>query len=108
MSIHAEEMALDKIKICDKKLKVSLLVIRIKEASNPNSYSLTSSRPCIACMYRIKNNTKLNITKLYFSNENGEIIYHKVRDFIKEKQHIPLFYKKIKICKKFLKEFEVE
>lgn len=108
-STHAEEMAVDKLKINikPKLINISLLVIRITSGSNPNCYHLVNSRPCIACMYKLIHVTQLGyrITKIYFSNEVGEIICYKLRDIMAEKHHASRYYRSSSIPKKFLKQF---
>lgn len=88
-------------------IDVSLLVIRITKSSNVNSYTLTNSRPCIACMSKIQNSIKYGyrISKIYFSNENGDIVFYKLKDIIMEKPFISKFYRKSyfnKSIRKFL------
>jgi hypothetical protein len=111
-SIHAEEMALDKIKINRQKklINVSLLVIRITVGSTKNCYNLANSRPCIGCMYKIKNITKFGykISKIYFSNEKGDIICYKLRDIIAEKQFISTYYRSFNIPRNYIREFQIE
>ena len=83
------------------------MVIRISTASNIDHYSLASSRPCISCMYKIKNSIDhgYKISKVYFSNENGEIVCYKLRDIIREKQFLSKFYRVSNIPKAFRMEF---
>lgn len=110
-STHAEEMAIDKIQKNKgrKLIDISLLVIRITPTSTPDSYKLVNSRPCAACVYRIKNMAShgYKISKLYFSNENGDIVCYKLRDIIKEKQFLSRYYRTINTPKIFLREFEI-
>ena len=112
-SIHAEEAAMDKIQPNRKGkiINVSLLVIRITPASTVDSYKLANSRPCIACMYRIKNlvYNGYRVTKVYFSNEEGEIISYRLRDIVAEKQHhLTKYYRVSGIPKKYIDEFDLE
>lgn len=85
------------------------MVIRITPASTINFYVLANSRPCIACLYRIKNtiNFGYRITKVYYSNENGEIVCYKLRDIVNEKQMLSKYYRKLAIPKKYFNEFEI-
>lgn len=109
-SIHAEEMAISKIKRNTKKpINVSLMVIRISYNSTIDSYSLANSRPCISCMYKIKNTMSIgyHINKIYFSDENGNIVCYKVRDIINEKHHISKYYRATSIPKVIIKEFDI-
>jgi len=110
-STHAEEMAIDKIQKnkTKKKINVSLLVIRITTASTLDSYVLSNSRPCVACIHKIKNMGYhgYKISKIYFSNEHGNIVCYKLRDIVKEKQHISKFYRGTNIPKKYTNEFEI-
>ncbi|BCS82940.1 cytidine deaminase [Cotonvirus japonicus] len=104
-------MALDKIKKPKSKkiLKVSLLVVRITPSSTPDSYTLINSRPCIACMHKIKNSAEhgIKINKIYFSNELGEVICYKLRDILNEKQHISKYYRMTVIPKEYTRNFEI-
>lgn len=88
-STHAEEMALDKIvKNKTKKIiDVSLLVIRISARSTCGSYKLCNSRPCAACMYKMSNSVEngYRVSKVYFSDDNGDIVCYKLRDILLEK-----------------------
>lgn len=110
-SIHAEETALDKIKLqrSKKTIKASLLVIRLKPASTPDSYSLANSRPCLACLYRIKNsvNNGLRINKIYYSNDDGQIICYKLKDILSEKQHLSKFYRISVVPKEYVRYFGI-
>lgn len=104
-------MALDKIvkprtrKIID----VSLLVIRISCGSTCNKYKLCNSRPCAACMYKIKNSiqTGYRVTKIYFSDDNGDIVCYKFKDIIIEKQFVSKFYRLTSIPKKLSNIFVI-
>lgn len=105
-STHAEEMAIEKLPIKRKQSKkkfinVSMLVIRISHASNCETFKLSNSKPCISCLFKIQN-CFLNgykINKLYYSNENGEITYSKVKDLIKCNHTVSKFYRKSNIPK---------
>lgn len=102
-AIHAEEMAIDKIhfKKARKIINVSIIVIRITLSSTIDCYHLANSRPCIACMHKINNTTPLGfrINNVYFSDNNGNILRYKLRDIIKEKQHVSKFYRIVNIPK---------
>ena len=108
-STHAEEMALEKLKpnYGKKIIKISLLVIRISQASTPTKYTLGNSRPCASCLYKIKNSISIGykIDKVYFSNDFGNIICYKLRDIIKEKQFVSRYYRMHTIPKKLKNEF---
>ena len=110
-STHAEEMAIDKLpNNRNKKLiNVSLLVIRISVNSTTDLYKMSNSRPCISCMYKIKTSAQLGykISKIYFSNEDGDIVCHKLRDIIKEKQFLSKYYRLSMIPKVLVREFEI-
>lgn len=97
-SIHAEEMAIDKIKNSTKKKQtsVSLLVIRISENSTEHSYKLCNSKPCAACIHKIMNtnNSAYRISKIYFSNEIGDIVCFKIGEILAEANHITRFHRK--------------
>ena len=70
-TIHAEVDALFKYKKIKNYYKnVELIVIRTNKTSK-----LINSKPCSNCMDNIK---KLNIKKIYFSNEFGAIDYIKI------------------------------
>ncbi len=111
-STHAEEMAIDKLRKNNKPklIDISLLVIKITPASTIESYRLSNSRPCIACMYKIKNITYsgYRLSKIYFPNENGQIICYKLRDILKEKQYVSKYYRLATIPKSYLREFEID
>ncbi|AGF85529.1 hypothetical protein QJ854_gp253 [Moumouvirus goulette] len=104
-------MALDKLRKNKNKkvMNVSLLVIRITPSSTRETYSLTNSRPCIGCMYKIKNsfNYGVRINKIYFSNGNGDIVCYKLRDIIQEKQHLSKYHRMSIIPKIYFQEFNV-
>lgn len=106
ISVHAEEMAINKLrKNKSKKLiKISLLVIRITEGSTIDSYTLSNSKPCIACVHKIKNVTKLGykIDKIYYSDSNGNILFFKLRELLKQKQHLSNYYKSHPLPKLYL------
>lgn len=110
-STHAEEMALDKVylKKTSKIINVSIIVIRITPSSTPDHYTLTNSRPCIMCMHKIKNTVPFGyrVTNVYFSNNNGDIVKYKLRDIIKEKQHLTKFHKISQLPKNLINEFEI-
>ncbi|XWV25661.1 cytidine deaminase [Tupanvirus deep ocean] len=110
-STHAEEMAIDKLHKNKKRklINVSLLVIRITYGSTADIYNLSNSRPCVACMSKIKNLTNFGyrVTKVYFSNENGDIVCYRLRDILKEKQYLSKFYRVSTIPKNFMIEFDV-
>ena len=96
-SIHSEEMAIDKLPKNNSKkiIKVSLCVIRITKASTAHDYTICNSKPCIKCMSLIKNaalKKGYKINKIYFSNENNEIVCYKLKDLLKEDMHIPKLY----------------
>lgn len=109
-SVHAEETAIDKIQknTKRKRINVSLLVIRISPASTVDHYHLSNSRPCVSCMSKIKNMSSIGykISKIYFSNGKGEIVCHKLRDILREKQHLSRYYRQTIIPKR-LREFEL-
>lgn len=109
-SIHAEEMAISKIKRNPKKMiNVSLMVIRISYNSTIETYHLANSKPCVSCMYKIKNTVNIgyHINKIYFSDENGNIICYKIRDLLKEKHHLSKYYRASYIPKRLIKEFNI-
>ena len=110
-SIHAEEMALDKIKGNNRKsnLTVSLMVIRITEKSTECSYKLCNSKPCISCICKIMNIScsGYKVSKIYFSNENGEIVCFKFKEILKESPHISKYYKNTTLPKALIKEFHL-
>lgn len=110
-STHAEEMAIDKLKknTSRKIINLSLIVIRISPGSVPGDYTLGNSRPCAACMYKIKNSLKLGyrINKVYYSDDIGDILCYKLRDILNEKQHVSSFYRRNSIPKNLLKEFNL-
>ena len=103
-AIHAEEMAIDKITKNNKRklINVSLMVIKISPNSTPDAYHLSNSRPCAICVLKIKNMVYIGykISKVYFSNKNGEIVCYKLQNLIKEKQYLSKYYRLSKnICK---------
>lgn len=112
-SIHAEDMALDRIwkkaNRSKKIIELSLLVIRIGLHSSADSFVLSSSRPCISCLHKMINSPKYGyrIGKVYFSNEHGKIVCQKLRDLIREKQKIPKILKKTTIPKIYIKNFTI-
>ena len=107
---HAEEMALDKIylKKTKKIINVSIIVIRITPSSTATNYKLANSRPCLMCMHKIKNTTSsgYRVTNVYFSDNNGQILKYKLRDLVKEKQHISKFYRFTHVPKMIRDEFD--
>ena len=124
-TIHAEEMAIDKLKTNNRKtqLVVSLLVIRITQNSNIDNYKLCNSKPCASCISKItglnifgyssKNVIRMSkaiagykISKIYYSNEDGEIIFFKINNFLKEKLYISRYYRN-SLSKLLIKEFNL-
>jgi hypothetical protein len=109
-SIHAEEMAIDKLKANQsKEIKVSLLVIRITSASDCEDYHLCQSRPCVACISRMISLKDFGycVSKIYYSDENGNILCYRFKDIIKEKQHLSKHYRFNNIPRKLLRDFEI-
>lgn len=106
-TIHAEETAINKIQINKnrKKIEVSLLVIRITPSSTIDNYRLTNSKPCVSCISKIRNIEQIGykITKIYFSDEQGDIICYKLRDILTEKQYLTKYYRRTNIPKNLLK-----
>ena len=106
-SVHAEEVALDKLsrnKILRKGkfVKVSLLVVRITPRSVGDRYVLNNSRPCIVCTCRMLDIAQSGyiIKKVYYSDLNGEIVCSKFRDFVAEPHYKSKNYKRKKLPKK--------
>ena len=72
-TVHAEIDACMKVRYTNKVKKVSLLVIR----TNPAGTKLLMAKPCNNCIEnskRILNNKGYKLTKIIYSNENGELI----------------------------------
>jgi deoxycytidylate deaminase len=67
-TIHAEVDALCKIDSRIIKGK-DILIIRI---GNPRTKKLRNSRPCNECIDKL---SRYDIRKVYYSNENGDIVY---------------------------------
>ena len=91
-------MAIDKLPQNNSKkiIKVSLCVIGITKPSTIDNYHISNSKPCIKCMFMIKNAAMLKgykINKIYFSNEKNEIVYYKLKSLLKEEMHIPKLYR---------------
>ena len=111
-AIHAEEMAIDKIKKNNKKklINVSLMVIRISPSSTSNDFHLSNSRPCAICMLKIKNMVHFGykISKVYFSNSNGQIVCYKLKNLIQEKQYLSKYYRTTSIPKILRHEFDLD
>jgi hypothetical protein len=111
MSVHAEVMAMDKIRQNKSKkiIDVSLLVIRITKKSVATSYQLSNSRPCICCIHKIKNMNchGYRISKIYYSDDMGNIICSKLRDIVREKHHICKYFRDVAIPKVLLREYEI-
>jgi cytidine deaminase len=75
LSIHAEIDVL--YKFHTKNLKgLDILIIRIGE----KSYNLRYSRPCNSCIQKLK---ERGIRKVYYSNEQGEIVYEFIENMPK-------------------------
>lgn len=68
LSIHAEIDALYKNKYSKNIKGLDILIIRISD----NSTNLKNSRPCNSCIEKLK---QKGIRKVYYSNDNGEIVY---------------------------------
>lgn len=66
---------------------VQILVIRVSYSKEP---TIVNSKPCINCINYMKS---LGIKKLYYSNDQGEIIYEKIKEIYTE--HISQFGRKI-------------
>lgn len=108
-SFHAEEVAIEKLRSNKRNniINVSLIVVRITSASNNNKYKLTNSRPCINCVHNIKNAIKYGyrISKIYYSNEFGKIVCYRLKNIIKEKQHLSKYYRNNILPDSLVKEF---
>ncbi len=85
------------------------MVIRISPSSTTETYTLSNSRPCAVCLLKIKNMECFGykISKVYFSNKNGEIVCYKLQNLIKEKQYISKYYRSTAIPKRLLREFDL-
>jgi len=93
-TIHAESDAVNRLppimKINKKKMNINLVVIRVNKLGN-----LCNSMPCMHCikmMYIKPRNMGYKIDKVYYSDNNGEIIYCKLNDLLDEEIHISKFY----------------
>ena len=92
-SIHAEDMAIDKLPHinCKRRKKINILVIRITSSSNSEKYKLVNSQPCKNCVEKMSYIQGYKVKKIYYSNENGEIVCCKLRDLANKSQHITKF-----------------
>lgn len=90
-------MAIDKLPHRKNKkiIEVSLLVLRITKGScNGDCFKIRMSKPCASCVYSIDKalSKGYRITEIYYSNELGEMIHIKLKDLLKEKNHICSYY----------------
>lgn len=69
---------------------LQLLVIRINRDTSTKEPQLVNSKPCINCINYIRS---LGIKKIYYSDDQGEIIYEKTREIYTE--HISQFRRKL-------------
>lgn len=76
-TIHAEIDALCKMKLTK---GMDILIIRL---GNPKTEKLRNSRPCNSCIDKL---TQRGIRKVYYSNENGDIVYEFLESM--EKLHV--------------------
>lgn len=111
-SVHAEQMAIDKLPIRTSKkiIDVSLIVIRISRGTtNYDNCCLGSSKPCIDCVNRINNaiHKGYRINNIYYSQSDGSIAIKKLKDVINEKQYLSKHYINRALPKKY-KELEIE
>ena len=65
-----------------KKISADLYVIKIGVCGN-----LKNSTPCKHCCIELFKNKKININKVHFSNENGEIESHQFKEWYKNNDH---------------------
>lgn len=95
-SVHAEQMAIDKLpyRKSKKMKKVSLMVIRASGSSK--NYSMKNSKPCLLCYSCIMKAGKKGyiIDKIYYSNDNGNIEYVKTKNIDPSDLTISRFYKR--------------
>ena len=94
-TIHAERAAIDKLpyRPANKKpLKVSLLVVRFSKSGK-----LGNSKCCVKCihdMQKLPIQKGYRITKVYYSNSDGDIVKTSLKHLQKdENKHITRFYK---------------
>ena len=89
---HAEEEALKKM--TEKQMKAkkySIIILRLTQHSNEIAYSTALSKPCVKCSELISSH---KIKTIYYSSTNSVLIEEKVKDFMKEKQHLSKFQKR--------------
>lgn len=84
ISTHAEINVLQKLSrkmilYHKKKMVVNLYVIKIDKEGN-----LKNSKPCKHCCIEMSKNKKININKIFFSNEFGKIESHYFNSWYKE------------------------
>ncbi len=68
---------------------VSILVIKIK--IHNNKVILGNSKPCLHCLYTMKNIAPMKgyrITTVYYSNDKGVIIKSSLKKLLKEEHYI--------------------
>ena len=86
ISTHAEIDALKKIKAIysrDRRiLKLNLLIIRITKTGK-----IGCAKPCFHCMKQLCAATFVNIKKVYYSDQAGEIICEKFSALAESKDH---------------------
>ena len=78
-TIHAEEDAIRKLKYSKVRCKVEILVFRTNKMGN----KLMNSKPCENCIKCIMRNIALknyNVSKIYYTNDDGEIEFMKTKD----------------------------
>ena len=69
-SVHAEEMCLDRLarRRNSRRIKLSLVIIKISVGSTPTSYHLSNSKPCSGCLARLASPPLgYTINRIYYS-----------------------------------------
>lgn len=101
-TVHAEEMAINKLLQSNligsrrkKKIKLSLLVIRVSTGSSVNNYKLKNSKPCSVCIERILKLRRFgyDINKIYYSDEYGRIIKTNINSLSGSDPYITTYYR---------------
>lgn len=96
--IHAEHDAINKLKPLYRKKtleSVNLLVIRFSKNNK-----LQNSKPCANCIKTMKTlplKKGYKIKKIYYSDENGNIIKSNLKILESEEQHLSRFFRQNKI-----------
>ena len=100
-TIHAEQAVINKLPILPRNKHLKLIDICVVRINKPGCWSL--SKPCIECvnyMNQIAPQKGYRIRRVYYSQEDGTIVYYTLNDLVDDENYHMSKYLKRKILKK--------